>query len=75
MAEAYRKRQYSKHFLSKISDCDAENNETQTWIRFAFECGYIKKEKESELITKSTEVGKMINHMMNYPEKFGVKPN
>ena len=27
MAEAYRKRRYTKHFISKLTDSDAENSE------------------------------------------------
>ena len=42
MAEAYRKRLYPKHFISKLTDCDAENSETQTWLEFALACEYIK---------------------------------
>jgi len=37
IAEGYRKRQYPAHFVSKISDADMENSETQVWIDFAFE--------------------------------------
>lgn len=72
IAEAYRKRRYIKHFISKLTDADAENSETQTWLHFAFACGYISSEKESELIEKGLEVGKLINYMINNPGKFGV---
>ena len=41
IAEAYRKRDYQKHFHSKLTDCDAENSETQVWIEFSFNCNYI----------------------------------
>ncbi|HYQ56532.1 MAG TPA: four helix bundle protein [Draconibacterium sp.] len=36
IAEAYRKRCYPKHFLSKLTDSDSENSETATWLDFAF---------------------------------------
>tara|TARA_R110000868_G_scaffold91812_2_gene254393 strand:+ start:8200 stop:8571 length:372 start_codon:yes stop_codon:yes gene_type:complete len=71
MAEAYRKRLYPKHFLSKLTDCDAENSETQTWLEFAKACNYINKEKFEELTNESIEVGKLINYMILNPEKFG----
>ncbi len=35
LSEAYRKRRYVNHFISKLTDADAENAETQTWIIFA----------------------------------------
>ena len=71
IAEAYRKRHYKKHFISKLSDSDAENSETQTWLHFALECEYINKSVYNNLITKSEEVGRLIHFMINNPEKFG----
>lgn len=41
IAEAYRKRKYIKHFISKLTDADAENSETVVWLDFAFSCKYI----------------------------------
>jgi len=73
IAEAYRKRLYPKHFISKLSDSDSENSETQVWIDFSFSCNYINSEQQQNLSTKSIEVGKLINFMINFPEKFGVK--
>ena len=43
LAEAYRKRRYPKHFVNKLTDCDAENGETQTWLEFALACRYINE--------------------------------
>ncbi len=73
IAEAYRKREYPKHFHSKLTDADAENSETQGWLEFCFACNYISEEKFNELTNFSLEVGKLINYMMLNPEKFGVK--
>ena len=70
LAEGYRKRQYEKHFKSKLSDADSENSETQLWLDFAFACEYISEEKRRELQNKSEEIGKLINYMMNNPDKF-----
>jgi len=42
--EAYRKRRYPNHFVSKLTDVDMENSETQGWLEFAKECEYISKE-------------------------------
>ncbi|TCP26930.1 four helix bundle protein [Tenacibaculum skagerrakense] len=72
IAEGYRKRQYIKHFKSKLSDADSENSETQLWLEFALACNYITKEKKELLENKSIEIGKLINYMMIHPEKFGV---
>lgn len=70
IGEAYRKRRYSKHFISKLSDSDAENTETQVWLDFSLSCKYIKKEKYDNLLLKSEEVGRLLNYMMNNPDKF-----
>jgi four helix bundle protein len=74
MAEAYRKRRYINHFISKLTDCDGENSETNTWLDFGLECGYLSKEIFDDLNQKSIEVGKLINYMINNPEKFGCQP-
>lgn len=70
ISEGYRKRQYEKHFKSKMSDADSENSETQLWLDFAYACNYISEEKRNELQNKSEEIGKLLNYMMNNPEKF-----
>ena len=75
ISESYRKRKYPKHFVSKLTDSDAENSETQTWLEFSLACKYINEEIFKELINKSEEVGKLINYMILYPEKFGVTNN
>ncbi|WP_075342790.1 four helix bundle protein [Tenacibaculum agarivorans] len=73
ITEGYRKRQYVKHFKSKLSDADSENSETQLWLDFALACEYISKERKRTLESKCEEIGKLINYMMFNPEKFGVK--
>ena len=73
MAEAYRKRNYPKHFYSKLTDSDGENSETQVWLEFALSCKYISEDIYKELISESIEVGKLVNYMILNPEKFGVK--
>lgn len=45
IGEGYRKRLYQKHFVSKTSDADMENTETQVWLQFAFACKYISIEE------------------------------
>ena len=72
ISEAYRKRIYEKHFISKLTDSDAENSETQVWIKFSYKCGYIDSEKESKLTEMSLEIGKLIHYMINNPDKFRV---
>lgn len=70
IAEAYRKRGYEAHFVSKTSDADMENSETQVWLEFSLKCGYIEVKVYNELLNDSEEVGKLLNHMIEYPEKY-----
>ncbi|RZJ80839.1 MAG: four helix bundle protein [Flavobacterium sp.] len=72
LVEAYRKRRYKAHFVSKLTDSDMENSETKGWLKFAVECKYLPQQKYDELVLQSDEVGKLLNHMMNNPEKYGV---
>jgi four helix bundle protein len=73
ISEAYRKREYPKHFHSKLTDSDAENSETQVWLEYSLACKYITNEYYTELLNESKEVGKLINYMILNPKKFGVK--
>lgn len=70
IAEGFRKRQYSKMFLSKLADADGETAETQVWLDFALDCEYLSKEKHDELLSRYEEIGKMLGAMMSMPEKF-----
>ena len=70
IAEAYRKRKYQGYFVNKISDSDGENSETIVWLEFAYGCEYIFLEKREELESDAEEVGRMLNSMLENPEKF-----
>lgn len=69
-AEGYRKRQYEAHFISKMSDADMECSETITWLDFTLACKYIDEHQYDQLVQKSEEVGRLINHMIKFPEKY-----
>ena len=74
LREAWAKRRYEAHFVSKLSDCIGENWETDTAIDFARDCGYISKEVQADLTSLNSEVGKMLRSMHEHPEKF-LTPN
>jgi len=69
-AEGYRKRRYPNHFISKLSDADMEATETQVWLDFALDCGYLSQDRYTQLTAQYEEVGKMLGSMMAHPEKF-----
>lgn len=70
IGEGYRKRLYPAHFVSKITDADMENTETQVWFDFALESGYITKQEYDDYNKRSEEVGRLLNHMIENPEKY-----
>jgi len=70
LSEAYRKKKYPAHFISKLSDCDAENSEVGVWLDFALACGYVQSGTYKHLVAMSEEVGRLINHMIVNPEKY-----
>lgn len=70
IGEGYRKRQYEAHFISKATDADMENSETSVWIDFAFSCKFIDEKTKNDLTEKAAEVGRMLNHMIENPEKY-----
>lgn len=75
LAEAYRKRIYPKHFITKLTDSDGENSETVVWLDFALECEYLNKDTYDSLYSECLEIGKLLNYMMNNPDKFGSSKN
>ena len=70
IAEGYRKKQYPKMFVSKMADSDGEAAETQVWLDFALECGYLPTETVQRLTADYEEVGRMLGAMIAHPEKF-----
>ena len=70
IAEGYRKRQYPKAFVNKLSDSDGEATETQVWLEFSKDCGYLSIENYQKLTKEYEEVGRMLGGMILHPEKF-----
>ena len=70
IAEGYRKRQYTKMFASKMADADGEATETQVWLDFACDCGYVKRQRQENFTRRYEEVGRMLGGMISHPEKF-----
>lgn len=68
LAEAWRKRRYEGHFLSKLTDAEGEAGETQTWIQFAVKCGYLARPAAVELHKQYEQVLRMLVAMAKRPE-------
>lgn len=73
ITEAWRKRRYEASFVSKLSDSDAEGAETQIWLQFAVECGYLDRKVAAELYREYDAILGMLVRMMNDAEKWTLK--
>jgi len=74
LAEAWAKRRYEKHFISKLTDADGEQMETQHWIETALEDGYMDPKTSASLMEKCLQIGRMLNGMMDKAEMFCGEP-
>jgi four helix bundle protein len=71
IAEAWGKRRYQNHFISKLTDADSEQLETQHWLELAFsDCGYIKADVCIRLTEKCESIGRMIHSMIEKSSLF-----
>ena len=70
LREAWAKRGYEAHFVSKLTDSDGENSETETSLDFAKSCDYIGPEEHQMLTSLAHEVGKMLGSMIKNPRPF-----
>ena len=73
LREAWAKRRYEAHFISKLTDCDGENSEADSSLDFAKDCKYIKESEHKRLTGMCAEVGRMLGGMLKNPEKFVIK--
>ena len=70
IAEAWAKRGYEKHFISKLTDADGEQQETQHWIDTAADCGYLTEKDVNSLNSELAEIGRMLNSMIEKAASF-----
>ena len=70
LREAWAKRRYEAHFISKLTDCDGENSETDTSLDYAMDCQYIAPAEHAELVEMNRSVGRMLGTMLKNPTPF-----
>jgi four helix bundle protein len=70
IAEAWRKRRYPAHFVSKLSDADTEAAETEVWLDFAMRCNYIEEADHRQLRDNYDHICRMLCKMMTTPERW-----
>jgi four helix bundle protein len=70
IAEAWAKRDYERHFVSKLSDADGEQLETQHWVDVALACGYLTQQERDTLADELERIGRMLQSMKDKAELF-----
>ncbi len=70
IAEAWAKRSYEKHFISKLTDADGEQQETQHWVDTALDCGYLTPQTRDELVDELERIGRMLQSMVDKVDLF-----
>jgi four helix bundle protein len=70
IAEAWGKRRYERHFVSKLTDADAEHLETQHWIDVAATCEYLQPEEQAVLSGDLEEIGRLLHSMILKADTF-----
>ena len=74
LREAWAKRRYEAHFVSKLTDANGENEETEIWLDFAHDYGYFPKDDHAIFVEKCREIGAMLGSMINDPSSFILRP-
>ena len=75
IGEAWRKRRYRAHFISKLSDSEGEAEETRVWLEISFNCGYISKADAQDLDQRYDQIlGQLVN-MIHHPEQWVITAN
>ena len=70
IAEAWGKRRYEMHFISKLTDADAEQLETQHWLEVSEESHYIDSMTRDHLLRKCESISKMLYSMIDKSSNF-----
>ncbi|MBV9877801.1 MAG: four helix bundle protein [Verrucomicrobia bacterium] len=70
IAEAWGKRRYEKHFVSKLTDADAERLESQHWLRTSYACEYLTNDQAEKMNERLLELGRLLNGMIERSSAF-----
>ena len=70
LVEGYRKRQYPRQFAAKCADADGEACETQLWLDFARDFGYLDADPHASFTERYERVGRLLGAMIAAPDKY-----
>lgn len=74
IAEAWAKRRYERSFVSKLTDADGEQYETQHWLETAADCGYLSDTELSDLLSRCQRIGRLLGGMIEKASLFCGEP-
>ena len=74
LAEAWRKRRSEAFFVSTLNIAEAEAAETQVWLQFAVDCGYVTPEEARPLYNAYDEILAQVVYLIEYPSRW-ILPN
>ena len=70
IAEAWGKRRFERHFISKLTDADAEQLEAQHWVEVSIVCNYMENDQANKIILDLEEIGRMLGSMIKKASQF-----
>ena len=73
LAEAWRKRRYRAHFISKLSDAEAEAEETRVWLELACRCSYLSSHQTKELDDQYDKILGQLVRMISKPGDWTIR--
>ncbi|NOT48253.1 MAG: four helix bundle protein [Acidobacteria bacterium] len=73
LAEAWRKRRYPAHFVSKLTDSEGEADETRVWLEMALSCGYVNKLLFDQLDMRYDLIIGQLVRVHSEPEKWTIR--
>jgi four helix bundle protein len=73
IGEAWRKRRYAAHFVSKLSDSETEAEETRVWLEIAWRCRYIQLDVRDELDETYDKILGQLVRMIDHPEQWTIR--
>ena len=73
IGESWRKRRYPGSFISKLSDCETEAEETRVWLEFSWKCGYLSRDQADELDRQYDHIIAQLVRMIQRPDQWTVR--
>ena len=74
IGEAWRKRRYPAHFVSKMSDSEGEAEETRVWVEIAARCKYLTKADASDLDLMYDQILAQLVVMIDNKDDWTIRP-